>query len=432
MSLISAMYSGVSGIKAFTTAIQVTGNNLSNLNTVGFKSNRAQFGDLLSQNLTGASVTSQLGRGTRLLSIGKIMTQGTLTTTDVNTDVAVEGNGWFRLQDNEGRTFYSRNGQFRINDQGVLVNDSGLTVIGYPATAAGEITQTTGALNLFNVVGRPNPTGEVSLSANLSAEGGLNPGGVAFDSTDPINTSNFSTSIRVYDSLGADHELTVFFRRTSNTTWEWHALAPGSDIDGAATDWVEGAAGELTFTTEGALDTETVTSNPGFSFVNGAAAGQTIDFDFGDSITTDGGAGLDGTTQFAGESVVNYQSQDGFAKGTLVSIAIDSDGVIAGLFDNGQTRNVGQLGLASFASDTGLESVGSNLYRETSYSGQASFLRPGQGVAGTITSNALEQSNVDIANEFVQMIQNQRAYQANTKIVTVSDQLLNETVNLIR
>jgi len=413
MSLISAMYSGVTGIKAFSTAIQVIGNNLANLNTVGFKAARCEFGDLLSQGLTGAG--GQLGRGTKVMDISKILGQGTLSTTDVATDMAIEGNGWFDLTDGV-QNYYSRDGQFRMNDQGFLVNSTGLSVVGFQYDATGNPTTSTGPINLSNLITKPNPTTKVTVGANLNAESDVL--AAPFDINNPVNTTNFSTSIRVYDSLGQDHEVTIFFRKTADLNWEWRALVPMSEVDPASAGydatktWSQGADGNLGFTATGALDVEgpgPTPTDPGFDFKGGATAAQAVSFDFGDSITTDSGTGLSGTTQFAAQNVVSFQTQDGYSAGNLVSVAIDKEGII-----------------------TGLASIGNNLFQETASSGQPTLLAPGQGAAGTIASSALEQSNADVANEFVQMIQNQRAYQANTKIVTVADQLLNETVNLIR
>ena len=428
MGIISAMYAGVSGIKSFSTAIQVIGNNLANINTVGFKASRTEFGDLLSQGLTGIVSSSQLGRGTRVLGITRLISQGSFTTTDVNTDVAIGGNGWFQLTDG-ARNYYTRDGQFRVDQNGYLVNGSGYRVIGYQYTPTGEATTSTGQISLSNLITNPNKTSEVVLSANLDANSAVPT--APWDAQNPTDTSNFSTSIRVYDSLGASHEVAIFFRKTSDLHWDWHALVDSSEINGGVNTWTECSHGSLVFNATGALDQEATTTND-FDFVGGATQSQQIAFDFGDSITTDSGTGLTGITQFAAQSVVGFQTQDGYAAGKLMSVAIDPSGVISGLFSNGRTRDVAQLCIASFVNDTGLETVGNNIFVETPLSGQPTVLQPGTGAAGSVTANALELANVDMANEFVNMIQNQRAYQANTRIVTVGDQLLSETVNLVR
>lgn len=440
MSIISAMYAGVSGIKSFSTAIQVISNNLANMNTIGYKANRTEFGDMLSRDLMGTTgVGGQLGRGVLVQDISRIHTQGTFNSTNVTTDVAIDGNGWYRVEDVENaQSYFTRDGQFRIDEDGYLVNSRGYHVTGFQYDQLGQPLNTQGALNLTNLITQPHMTGDggsggdgVYIAANVDSEVAVPP---AWDLTDPANTSNFSTAIRVYDSLGNDHEVTVYFRKQADHTWEWHAVCDSDEIDpgsAAAGDWTECANGELTFTNTGALDTET-TNVSDFDFLGAPVQNQNIAFNFGDSITTDGGTGLEGTTQFAAPSVVNFQSQDGYSSGSLVSVGIDEEGVITGLFSNGRTRAVGQIGVAVFPNDHGLTAVGNNLMIQTPSSGQPTLLAPGDGAAGYIVPNALELSNVDMASEFVQMIQTQRAYQANTRTVSVGDQLLNETVNLVR
>ncbi|MCX7046221.1 MAG: flagellar hook protein FlgE [Candidatus Sumerlaeota bacterium] len=434
MGIISAMYAGVTGVKSFSTAIQVIGSNLANSNTVGYKAVRVQFSDLLSQNLAGSLMGGQVGRGVTVAGTSRDYSQGTFSSTSVNTDVAIQGAGWFKMTDG-GQDYYTRDGAFQVDKDGYLVGSTGYKALGFQYDIVGNPTTQTGAINLSNLVNKPNATTKVTVGANLDA--GATTPATAWDAQNPATTSNFSTSIRVYDSLGKDHEISVFFRKTGANTWNWYGLAATSDVDpsaagyNAANAWYQAANGSLSFTNAGALDTETTAANA-FNFAGGASLNQQMAFDFGTSITTDGGKGLDGTTQFASPSVVSFQNQDGYAAGNLVSVAISADGVIQGAFSNGRMRNVARIGLACFTAEQGLRSMGSGLFQETPQSGQPTFLTPGAGPAGTLTANALEQSNVDIANEFVQMIQNQRAYQANTRTITVSDQLLSDTVNLIR
>jgi len=257
--------------------------------------------------------------------------------------------------------------------------------------------------------------------------------GNSIDRFNPITSSNFSTSITAYDSLGNPHTLSVYFRKDSNNTWSWSALVDGGEITGGTTGInEEEAKGQITFTSDGALNTESTTSSI-FNFSGGATQGQVIAFDFGTSLVTDAGStGLDGTTQFAGISSTISQSQDGFSAGQLQSVAIDDDGVITGLFTNGQTQRLAQVALARFASVEGLNAAGGNRFSETQASGQPIIGVPNSGGRGTMASNALELSNVDLAAEFVSLIKMQQAFQANSRVISTTDDLLTELVNIKR
>ncbi len=425
MGIVSALYTGATGMRSFATAIQVIGNNLANSNTNGFKASRAQFADLIYQNITGAN--NQVGLGTRVQSISKNFSQGALTTTGNTMDMGIEGNGFFLVRDG-AETMYTRDGQFRLDNTGNLVNSLGYAVQGYLYDDAGNFTPATGAINLSELISQPRSTTQASLNLNLNSDEQILG---AFDPADPAANSNYSTTLTIYDSLGENHEMTVFFRKDTDLNWEWHAMVPMSDIDPASTElWYEGAGGTLTFDGTGALASDTVTTND-FSFANGATPGQTVSFDFGQSIA-DGGTGLSGTTQFASANSVTYNDQDGYSAGNLVSFDVDPEGVITGLFTNGNTRPIAQVLLATFSNNHGLNAIGNNLFTETTMSGQPIIQGANTGAAGLIYNATLELSNVDIANEFVAMIQNQRGYQANSRTVTVGDTLLQETINMIR
>ncbi|MDP2690302.1 MAG: flagellar hook-basal body complex protein, partial [Deltaproteobacteria bacterium] len=248
-------------------------------------------------------------------------------------------------------------------------------------------------------------------------------------------TSNFSTPISVYDSLGNGHLVTLYFRKDSlgaiGNSWDWYAVVNGTDTTSGSTE-VQ-AQGTVTFDTAGALYQESPVTYPaaGFNFSGGAAQGQAISFDFGTSIAQ-AGTGTDGTTQYGTPSSVSTLSQDGYSSGSLQRIGIDQAGMINGVFSNGQTLTLGQVLLADFASEAGLSSVGNNLYQETFESGQPLIGAPGVSGTGLIHSSTLELSNVDLAQEFVNMIVAQRGFQASSKSITTTDQVLAELVNLIR
>jgi flagellar hook protein FlgE len=266
------------------------------------------------------------------------------------------------------------------------------------------------------------------MSVNLDSNAPVPP---AWDPTDPAGTSSFSSPVTVYDSLGNAHEATIYYRNTGGNSWEWHAMVDGAELTGGTAGVpTEGASGTLTFTTNGELDTETTTASS-WDFA-GATAGQAIAFDFGDSLTTDGGTGLSGSTQYASPSTVTALTQDGFAAGSVAGISIAGDGNITGVFTNGQRRTLGQLAVADFASVEGLERTGQGMWTETQASGEPLYGAAGSGGRGAVVSGALEGSNVDLAREFVDLIAFQRGFSANSKIITTADEMYQELVSLKR
>jgi flagellar hook protein FlgE len=430
MSIISSIYTGASGLLSHGDALQVVGDNLSNSNTIGYKKSRANFEDIMARAVGG----SEIGLGTRLGGVQKILDQGALLGTGVATDLAINGDGFFTVKGtSDGITgqFYTRAGQFKVDNEGYLVTQNGLNLQGYNADETGNIVQTVTDLKIPSYELPPTATTAAEVVANLNSDEvePANPFAVA----DPSNTSNFSTSITVYDSLGKAHNANVYFRREAAAgTWSFHVLVDGSEVTGGAPGDppVEAATGTLTFDTQGRLLTETTTAND-FDFA-GADQNQVINFDFGDSITTDGGTGLQGVTNYASASSVSYLDQDGSASGSLAGISISPNGEIQGVFTNGQQRSVGRVLVAGFQAAQDLDRVGGNLFISTNESGTPLIGEAGTGGRGSINSATLEQSNVDVATEFVNMIAYQRGYQASSRIITVGDQILGETVNLKR
>jgi flagellar hook protein FlgE len=433
--MLSSFYTGISGLSVYGNALSVIGNNIANINTVGFKAGKVSFADLYSMALTNSVVGSaQVGRGVRMSSIDQLFTQGSLETTGSATDMAIQGDGFFIVSDGSGR-YYSRAGHFIFDKDGRLVNPEGFAVQGWainpntglPAGPLADLTFTTTAVPA-------NVTGDALLAVNLDSNSTANPGGGAFDPTDTTtaaNTSNFSTSFAVYDSLGNSHVVTTYFRKTGTGAWAWYGCVDGSEITGGTAGQLEiEAQGTLSFTTNGELDDHTTTLSD-FDFV-GATQDQTIAFDFGTSITGESGTGLDGTTQFAGDSATYMSTQDGYTSGVLQGMSVDDRGLLVGRFSNGQTQTLAQIGLARFPSTWGLESIGSNLFIESHDSGQPLIGAPGSAGLGTIASNVLEMSNVDLATEFVDMIRMQQAFTANSKIITTTDQMLAEVMTLKR
>lgn len=334
------------------------------------------------------------------------------------------------MQGLEGQAF-TRNGQFTVNEDGQLVTLSGDRVQGFQANAAGQVGSTLGDINVANVSAPPKATTSLTLQANLDSTATALPGGATFDPANPTATSNFQSSITVFDSLGNPVQADVYYRKNADGAWEWHALTDGANVTGgtAGTD-VEIATGTLTFDTEGKLVDATQDPTVVFNPV-GATQNQFISFNLGDP-TSAGGTGLAGVTQFATPSAVSFVSQDGSAPGELANVRIESDGTILGVFTNGVSQALGQVAVATFNAADQLEREGGNLYSVTSESGQPNIGVAGTGGRGGIVGGALEQSNVDVGDELVRMIIAQRTFQANSKIVSTADNLLGELINLKR
>jgi flagellar hook protein FlgE len=427
---LTSLFTAVSGMNANGTALSVIGDNVANMNTTGFKASRAAFGDILAQQVS----EGQIGRGVMISSVSPSFTQGTFENTSNVTDLAVDGDGMFIVEDAAG-TYYTRAGQFNINKDGYVVNPSNQILQGYLYNQSGAVTSGLGDINLSSLNSSPSQTNDITISANLDSRESVP--AVPFDVTDPSSTSNFSSSITVYDSLGNSHVVDVYFRKSLETptgnTWQWNAVVGAGDSLSGNTEIQ--ANGNITFNNNGYLDTEsaiTYLPSGGFDFTGGAASAQVIDFDFGDAITTDGGSGQDGTVQYGGQSATMFQNQDGFSSGALKSITIAQDGTMTGFFTNAQTRGVAQVALAKFFSPHALTKMGRNLYAESTNSGQPVISIPGTSGLGKVLSNSLEQSNVDLAEEFVKLIIHQRGFQANSRMISTSDELMMEVVNLKR
>ncbi len=446
MAILTSLYAGISGINANGASLSVIGNNIANVNTVGFKASRASFADVLSQSLAGSSGRTQIGRGSYLSDVSPMFTQGSLEATSSGLDLGIDGDGFFLVKDTAGATYYTRAGQFNVNKDGFMGNSEGLLLQGYQVDANGAISGTIDNIDVSSTSTPPNATSSARITANLdSRESAI---GTGFNINDLTNTYHFSTSMSVYDSLGNEHLVTVYFTKVYEDTaggtgnyWQWNAVADG--VSGTAVM----ARGYLQFDQSGALVAENVAdmdidpTDPAglnlpaafsdFDFTGGVAQSQSITFDFGTG-TAVGGSGLDGTTQFGSVSSTLFQSQDGYASGSLKSLSINQNGVISGLYTNGQTRTLGQVVLGIFNNPHGLTKMGKNLYGESYDSGQPIIGAPNAGGRGRLLSNSLELSNVDLAEEFIKLITAQRGFQANSRVITATDEMLAELVNLKR
>ncbi|MEW5744009.1 MAG: flagellar hook protein FlgE [Nitrospirota bacterium] len=554
MGLSTALFTGVSGLNINGTGLSVVGDNIANTNTTGFKGSRAAFGDILSSSLGGGS-SFQIGRGAALQAVQTNFTQGTLETTSNPLDLAIEGDGFFIVRDQNGAQFYTRAGQFKLDKSGDIVNPEGLRLQGYLSQQGGVL----GTINVSSLNSPANDTSAITISANLSSgthikrlapstenfyidntnqtivydevAGGagivttIAPGSytgaqlanqikialeaaavgktntntytvnyvpasntfsiqndlggshtinfrwdnvqttaehvlgfsstaldavavgatlpsdfaaIGFDPAQATNTSDFSTSITTYDSLGNSHLITVYFRKTGESTvitgggtgnrWDWYAVVPSTDATSGVS--TVAAHGSLEFDTTGKLVSDSQGIND-FDFAGGVTQSQLISFNFGTSLG-EGGSGLDGTTQFGTPNSVLFQSQDGYTAGSLQSLIVAQNGAMTGVFTNGQTQKVADVALARFIAPTELTKTGRNLFTESNGSGVPIIGTAGTSGRGRIFANSLEASNVDLADEFVKMIAMQRGFQANTKVISATDELLTELGNIKR
>lgn len=430
-----AFQQGLSGLAVSSKALDVIGNNVANSSTVGFKSAQAHFSDVFANSLGGGGA-SQVGIGASVSAIQQQFTQGNVTTTNNPLDIAINGSGFFRM-DTNGSVTYSRNGQFHLDNNGYIINDQGAQLTGYGVDANGAIISANpSALQLSSSFIAPLATGAsvggtfqgVLVDLNLDSretepDNAWVPGAASGLASIDATTYNYSTPVTVYDSLGNSHNLTLYFVKTAATgEWDVHA-----NVDGTTDSRVTITGGPLKFSTSGVLDT--TSSDIGVSIdlngvmsdlggVNSAAPTLAFNIDF------------TGSTQFGDDSVVNSLKQDGYTAGSLTGVSTGADGIIRGNFSNGESRNLGQIVLASFSNPNGLASLGNNQWAATSTSGEVVLGTPDSGGFGVLQALAIEESNVDLTSELVAMITAQRNYQANAQTIKTQDQVMQTLVNL--
>jgi flagellar hook protein FlgE len=371
------------------------------------------------------------------MSVQKILTQGALNNTGVATDLALDGVGFFVAKgSHNGRQgqFYTRAGQFTMDKTGYLVNQEGLRIQGYPADPTGAVGPSPGDLKLGDSASPAFKTANITVKANLDAASGVP--AAAWDPLNPGATSNFATSVTVYDSLGKQHQVDLYFRKTGNAAtgeaqWDYHAMTDGGGLTGGTAGTpTEIQTGNVVFGLNGSLQSVTVGAGA-FNPLNAVQA-QPLAFNFGDPTAVAGGTGLLGLTQFSSPNGAVSVAQDGYGSGVLANISIDKEGKVQGAFTNGQSRVIGQLTIALVSAADQMERAGGNLFAETTSSGNATLGKAGAGGRGGVVAGALENSNVDMSNEFIKMITAQRNYQANAKTISTADQLLAELMNLKR
>ncbi len=414
--MLRSMFSAISGLRGHQVMMDVIANNIANVNTVGFKTSRVNFQDILSQTMRGATAPTtalggidpaQVGLGVTVAGIDILHTQGNLQSTSKLTDMAIQGDGFFMLAD--GRSVvYTRDGAFDIALDGSLVNPAtGLKVQGWNADSTGAIDSTAATTALTIPIGRRTTA---QATATMAVRGNLDAGANVGDTT--------ATTLTIFDSLGVQHSCILTYTKTATNEWSWSAAMGAGDT--ATTS----STGTISFTSDGQYSAST--GSLSIDLVNGATTPIALD-------TAATPATLDMTTmtQFSGASEATSNG-DGFTSGTLITFAVGSGGLVTGVFSNGQTVALGQIAMATFLNPGGLMRAGQNSFTESAASGNAAVGLPGSGGRGKLVTGALEMSNVDLATQFTGMITAQRGFQANSRSITTSDEMLQELVNLKR
>jgi flagellar hook protein FlgE len=422
MAILGALSTGRSGLIADGAALSVIGNNIANVQTVGFKGSRAEFADLLSADQGGDA--GKIGLGTRIGDVRTLHTQGPIESTGRALDLSIDGNGFFVLRDGQIGRVYSRAGNFNMLPDGRVTNLAGNVLQGTPVDATGTPTGAIQDVNVGGVNSTAKATTTVDVVGNLQADAAVQTfSGTSFQTA--FATSAFPTTVQVFDSLGKAHSLHLFFTRTGTNAWDLNMGVDAGETGGTAGNLQIVGTQAITFNPDGTFATPaggTATANVTFS----GAAAQAIALNIGKAGTPDR------LSQYASGSGFTSQTQDGYAAGQPISVGVDENGILSATFDNGQVRPLFQLAIANFVAPEGLRPVGKAVYHETLDSGQ-----PTVGVAkaqgnGSIVSAALEQSNVQIATEFIDLISTQRSFQANARVVSTGDTMLNDLVNIVR
>lgn len=436
-----AFQQALSGLNTAGKAIDVTSHNIANSSTVGFKASSAHFADVYAASLNGSGA-SQVGIGVNLAAVQQQFTQGNITATNNPLDISINGAGFFRMDAN-GATTFTRNGQFHLDKNGYIVNDQSMKLTGFAAQGGIVVPSTPSPLQISASDLPPVETGTSTVSGFQGVKANLNldsredvPDNPWVGATGPIytpdpTTYNYSTALSIYDSLGNAHTLTMYFEKTTNAR-EW---AVHFNVDGTADNYVTvnaPSSGLLSFDPNGALD---ATNFPAQNPIN-------ISIDLDSVVAAKGGpanganptmtfdVSFTGSTQFGSPFGTNRLEQDGYTAGTLVGLAVGNDGVIQGRYSNGQTFAQGQIVLANFTNPNGLQALGNNQWSETSVSGPALVGAPSTSSLGVLSSSTVEESNVDLTSELVNLITNQRNYQANAQSIKTQDQVMQTLVNL--
>lgn len=428
MGVLSSMFTGVSGLQAQGEALGVVADNIANANTTGYKASRAEFQDVIAKNLKGILGGNQIGRGVKIGAVNPILAQGNLDATENATDLAISGDGYFVCRGSDGQSF-TRDGSLHFDKDGYLVTNDNQRIQGFTPDTEGKISSKIEDVHLPKAITPARATKKVDINANLDSRVDV---GQVFNPEKPSETSQYATGIEIYDTQGNKHLMTMYFNKTADRQWDWHGMCDGKEVTGGKEGkMAEVAKGHIGFTVDGKLDTQVV-NNTNFTFNGGALPNQKIDISFGDAITTNKGKGLKGTVQFGKDSDLMSWAQDGSAAGTITNMSFSDTGILSALYSNGETKDLAQLCISKFDAAERLYKVGNNRFKESHESGTPAIGIPQSGGRGKIYAKSLERSTVDLAMEFVNLIQNQRGFQANAKTITTSDELLGEVIQLKR
>ncbi|MBI1809876.1 MAG: flagellar hook protein FlgE [Gemmatimonadetes bacterium] len=440
--MLRSLFAGVSGLRNHQIRMDVIGNNIANVNTVAFKSGRVTFKEGFAQMLQGGSRPPgdqgginpiQVGLGMQIGSVDTMFSQGNLETTGLNTDVAIQGDSFFVARKGS-QSYYTRSGNFQVDANGKLVSPTNGFVIQGKMAVNGVLQDGMTDIQLpFGQKTAAKATSSLKLNGNFDASVPI------FDTTDPdgagpavagfnadtravaANKDSWTeASMTVYDSLGTKYDVKAYVWKTAANQWDWQVDNSSLVAAGVPAGSISGS-GQFTFASDGTLQ------NTGLQTIAFSPPGaDTV------SIGLDPGSGVNGVTQFSGSTTAVMRDQNGYGSGTLQNFTIDRTGLITGAFTNGVNVPLAQIMLADFNNPAGLLRVGDNMYQESANSGGAVLGIALQGSQSTLTSGALEMSNVDLAQEFTSMIVAQRGFQANSKVITTSDELLQELVGLKR
>jgi len=423
--------------------MSVIGDNIANVNTIGFKRGHASFADSFPVDVSYVHGPISIGTGAYIGKTTSEFSQGAIQISNNNLHLAISGNGFFTVAES-GSNYYTRNGEFYLDNDGYVVSPGGMRLQGYTAID-GAIQPSLGDVRVKLGDISSKDTENITMTANLDADADYSTTPVASMSlngstetiADVTAAADFSSSVVVYDTLGDRHEFTLAYEKTGINTWTAYVVTDGGDVydQSSGTTLTEGSAFkvasiDLTFDTDGSLTNFAQTNTSAISPWNFEGADD-MDFNFLLGLDSAGDEVDGDLSQLASSSTVTSIDQDGYSVGHLTSIQIQTDGTVRGVYDNGQDIVVGQVTVAIFDSTNGLERVGGNVYRATRIPGEPSFGVANQGGRGDIFGSSLEASNVDIEDEFVSMITAQRSYQANSRVLSATNELLRELVNLV-
>ncbi|MCE6981581.1 flagellar hook protein FlgE [Pseudomonas frederiksbergensis] len=431
---------GLSGLYAANKQLDVTGNNIANVATTGFKSSRAEFEDVYSATRLGTG-SKTIGNGVRLANVSQQFGQGDVNNTGNVLDMGIQGNGFFILSDN-GSLSYTRAGAFKTDAENFVVDNNGNRLQGYGVDANGKIIN--GVLTDLKIDTsslKPNPTTKVDQTMNLnSAE--TTPTVTPFSPTD-TNSYNKTISTKVYDSQGNEHTMDQYYVKTGTNAWRVHTYMDGRSPANPATTPPVAITADITFNSDGSINT--LTAGAGWTktgntltmtgWVPGAvtnAATTPVTWGPNGSVAATGGIAFNMalTTSYNSPTARTAQFQDGYATGQISSLTIDASGVMTANFSNQQTKAIGQVAVASFANEQGLQPVGGTRWKETFASGVAGVDAPQTGTLGAIVSNSLEESNVNLTNELVELIKAQSNYQANAKTISTQSTIMQTIIQM--